>query len=252
MEFIVEEIEKYLKDYNLQKKKKNFKISNLLDSAIVPTIVAIYKILKKTIIVISENNLEAEFLYKEAFSFIDKKEFCFLPGLDVIPYELVHYPQDLKKDRICTLSRVLSNQNSIIFSSVSGFIKTLPLKTILQNKTILLKNNTQKDIEVLSENLIELGYQREEICETLGQFSVKGSLIDIFSPLYSEPVRVDFFGDLIESIRTFDPLTQKSKQEIKEVSILPRDEFILSQEEKSRYLEYIKIQIFIRIQFMKN
>ena len=241
MEFIVEEIEKILKDYDLKKKKKtNFKIFSLLDSATVPTIVALYKILKKTIIVISENNLEAEFLYKEAFSFIDRKEVCFLPGLDVIPYELVHYPQDLKKDRICTLSRVLSNQNCIIFSSVSGFIKTLPPKIALQDKAILLKKNIQQEPKILAENLIKLGYQREEICETLGQFSVKGSLIDIFSPLYSEPIRIDFFGDLIESIRSFDPLTQKSKREIEEVSILPRDEFILSQEEKSKYLEYIK------------
>ncbi|MCY1016841.1 transcription-repair coupling factor [Pyxidicoccus sp. MSG2] len=90
------------------------------------------------------------------------------------------------------------------------------------------------DRDSLALKLARMGYQNSPLVEDVGTFSVRGGLLDVFSPLYDKPVRLEFFGDTIESIRAFDPQSQRTVDSLKEVSLVPAREVILTDETRPR------------------
>lgn len=193
-----------------------------------------------SVVVVSPLNSEAEFLYRESLSYLEFKETAFFPGPEIIPYEYSKYPIELKKDRIRSLSKIIQGERVLLFTSVSGFLRSIPDIESLKKKSISLKmGKTYSQKEIISK-LNSLGYTREEKCEKFGEFSVKGSIVDIFTFMYDEPLRLDFFGDTLDEIKTFDPSTQKSIAEKTEVTILPCDEISLDEEEKGVYNKKIE------------
>ncbi|HMV45129.1 MAG TPA: transcription-repair coupling factor, partial [Leptospiraceae bacterium] len=173
---------------------------------------------------------------------LPSKSIAYLPGPEVIPYDYAKYSREIKIDRINTLARILNEERLLLFTSTIGFLKTLPSPKILMGKSINLKKGDDFDQTKLISSLVALGYSREEICDEYGKFSVKGGVIDVYSPLSSDPVRLDFFGDTLESIKTFDSTTQRSLSELEDVSILPVDEFLLSKEEWELYQREIEVR----------
>ncbi len=105
---------------------------------------------------------------------------------------------------------------------------TLPPKTLLGHVEYL-QVGEEVDREGLLKWLIESGYEHSSVVQSRGEFCVRGSLLDIFPPMTSLPVRIDFFGDFVEEMRLFDPLTQRSTEDLNELVVLPAHEFILSQ-----------------------
>lgn len=144
----------------------------------------------------------------------------------------MRYPSEMKRERIKAIAKILSGEPVLIFTSVSGFLKTLPPIQTMQGRAIVLKKGKEIDLESLLIQLIDLGYKRVQVCETFGEFSLKGGILDIFSSYSTEPVRIDLFGEEIESIRTFDPDSQRSMTDLDQAVLLPADEYILSEEQK--------------------
>lgn len=198
----------------------------------------IYKTMDESILVVLATNQEAEIWYREAFSFIPKEEIYYLPGYEVIPYEYSRYPIDIKRDRIQAIASILTGKKGIIFTSVAGLMRTIP-GTELTKSSLYLKKGGTISIDDMTHRLVLLGYERTQICEQFGQFSVKGGIVDVFTSFAENPVRIDFFGDTIDEIKIYDPYTQKSAEKIDEVMVLPADEFILSVKEKEDYFKAI-------------
>ncbi len=196
--------------------------------------------MNQTILVVSENNTSAEFLFREALSFLPSNDLIYLPGQEVLPYEYMRYPSEMKRERIKAIAKILSGEPVLIFTSVSGFLKTLPPIQTMQGRAIVLKKGKEIDLESLLIQLIDLGYKRVQVCETFGEFSLKGGILDIFSSYSTEPVRIDLFGEEIESIRTFDPDSQRSMTDLDQAVLLPADEYILSEEQKKEYQNFLK------------
>ncbi|WP_082280890.1 transcription-repair coupling factor [Leptospira kirschneri] len=201
---------------------------------------SLFQKLNKTILVISENNTLAEFLFREALSFLPSNDLIYLPGQEVLPYEYMRYPSEMKQERIKAIAKILSGEPALIFTSVSGFLKTLPPIQTMQGRAIVLEKGKEIDLESILIQLIDLGYKRVEVCETFGEFSLKGGILDIFSSYSTEPVRIDLFGEEIESIRTFDPDSQRSMADLNQAILLPADEYILSEEQKKEYQNLLK------------
>lgn len=185
-------------------------------------------------------NLEAEAAYRELFTFIESDLVHFLPGNDTIPYEYAHIPPDTKRDRIYTLSQLFLNQKSLIVTSVSGFVQKVPGKDFIFSESIDFLKNTEYEIEDILRKFIQLGYERRQICDHFGTFSVKGGIIDIFPSHLNTPIRLDFFGDLLENIKSFDPDTQKSIINFDSIPIYPVDEYALSEKEREAYFKLIE------------
>ncbi|MBK8393952.1 MAG: transcription-repair coupling factor [Leptospiraceae bacterium] len=225
---------------SIYKKKGQFRFYGIPDSAVSFLASAVYESQsKKSSIIISANNTDSEILFREAMSFLPKESIAYLPGPEVIPYDYARYSRELKVDRINTLARVLNGERLLLFTSAIGFLKTLPAPKILMGKSITLKKGEEIDQADLLQSLVGLGYAREEICEEFGKFSVKGGVVDVYSPLSADPVRLDFFGDTLESIKSFDSNTQRSISELDKISILPVDEFLLSKKEWELYQKEI-------------
>ena len=141
---------------------------------------------------------------------------------------------DLKVKRLDTLERIKTGKKSIVVTNLMGYLRYLPsLKE--QDKLIL---HLSKELEInrdeLISKLIDIGYKQESIVTATGEYAVRGYIVDIFPIEEEHPIRIEFFGDEIESIRFFDESTQLSINEIKEFKIRPFQE-VVSDEHNSIY-----------------
>jgi len=188
-------------------------------------------------LVVLATNSDAEAFCRELLSYVDSEDIFYFPGPENIPYEYTKWQPEWKRDRILTINRIFSNKKAMIVTSVAGILRKIPEKKSLTGKSIILKQGNDYSLEKLALDLVRLGYQREEVCEQFGQFSLKGGILDIYTPYLSYPVRMDFFGDTLDELRTFDPNTQKSIQKIEEIIITAANELVFSKQELDAYRE---------------
>nr|WP_246052215.1 transcription-repair coupling factor [Leptospira idonii] len=180
-------------------------------------------------------NSEAELFSRELVSFLPAEDIFHFPGPENIPYEYTKWQAEWKRDRILCINRIFSQRKAVIVSSVSALLRKIPHKESLKGKSLVLKAGSDFPLEKLLSELVRLGYHREEVCEQFGHFSLKGGILDIYTPFLGQPVRIDFFGDTVDEIRTYDPNTQKSLQKIKEVMITAANETVITSKEWEDY-----------------
>lgn len=160
------------------------------------------------------------------------------------PKEFILYNVDaLSKDteyrRADTLDKIINSKNTLITASVNSIITRVMPKDRFKNSVIELVYGKNYDINELRSKLINLKYERVDAIEGVGQFSVRGGIIDIFSPSEKYPVRVEFFDDEIDSIRTVDLKTQRSIKNLKSVRIIPCSDLMFQKEEIKKILAEI-------------
>ena len=117
-------------------------------------------------------------------------------------------------------------ESTILISSLPAVLHKLLPPSVFSEACFALKVGETVERDWLLRSLIRLGYSRVSLAEIPGEFSVRGGIVDIFSTAHDNPVRIEFLGDTVESIRTFDPSTQESLTRLKETWILPTREFI--------------------------
>ncbi|MDP5370015.1 MAG: transcription-repair coupling factor, partial [Pseudomonadota bacterium] len=153
------------------------------------------------------------------------------PGWDCLPYDRVSPSSDITHIRLSTLYALLESKVPfILITSVSGIGQRLPPPSLMKahNHTLSIGDKVSRDS--LLALLIEQGCNRVEAVYEMGEFAVRGGLIDVFAPGAPLPVRLDFFGDELESIKSFDPITQKTNQtgELVELSMRAAHEVLLT------------------------
>lgn len=169
----------------IQKSWKNLsKISSVPSSlhSLLASIIA--DLSKDSVIVVVATNTEAEFLHRESLSFVKEGRSYYFPGQEVLPYEYMRYPQEMKRERIKALAQILSGEKVLIFTSVAGFLKTLPAPSALKGRTIRLEVGQELELNSLLKDLSQLGYSRKDVCEAFGEFSLKGGILDVFFFLF--------------------------------------------------------------------
>lgn len=153
-------------------------------------------------------------------------------------------------ERILTLCSLKEDKKKLILTSAEAL--SFPISENIYDYIIKIKISDKFDISVLSLDLINLGYERCEVTESKGQFSIRGSIIDIF-PINSEnPIRIDFFGDEIESIKYFDADNQTSLYTIDNAEIYPCKEVIYTKEEENKILTLASDEIEKRLNTVKK
>ncbi|MCH9753591.1 MAG: DEAD/DEAH box helicase, partial [Alphaproteobacteria bacterium] len=220
-------------DKNLLKKEK-ITIGNVQDGSYSYLLERIYESTTKDIIFLVEDPNRAYKLYKE-IKFLNKNTLWF-PEWDNAPYDLVSPSKAILEHRIKTLSKLNTNNHKIIVTTIGSFIqKTIP-KDILAEHTISIKQGSIISRQKIIDFLIANNYSRLSEANEPGEFAVRGSIIDIFANGEDKGFRIDFFDNRVEFIKTFDPTTQTSIDNIDKTTILPASEFIFSQE----YLNKLK------------
>ncbi|WP_312833318.1 transcription-repair coupling factor [Sedimentibacter saalensis] len=162
------------------------------------------------------------------------------------PKEFLLYNVDaLSKDaeykRAEVLDKILSSKKAIITASVNSVLTRVMPKDRFKENIIELKYGKSYDLNELRSSLIKLKYERVDAVEGVGQFSVRGGIIDVFSPSETNPCRIEFFDDEVDSIRLVDLKTQRSIKNLKSVRIIPCGDLIFQKEEIKKILSEIDL-----------
>ncbi|MGA2755393.1 MAG: transcription-repair coupling factor [Terracidiphilus sp.] len=185
---------------------------------------------KQPVIVIVADNKAAEALEPllkagcELTGAIDPARVVRFPAHDVLPFENLSPHPDVQEQRAAALWKLSSGAVDVLIAPVeSAALKLFDLE-YYAGLAVTLKRSEEVDIEVLTAHLASVGYTQVDLVEMPGQFTRRGGILDVYSPEFDRPVRIEFFGDEIETIRKFDPETQRSQSGLDETELLPLTE----------------------------
>ena len=147
-----------------------------------------------------------------------------LPSHDVLPFENLSPHPDVQEQRAAALWKLATGAVSILIAPVEAAALRLFDRDYYAGLAVALKRGEEVDIETLTSHLAAVGYTQMDLVEMPGQFTRRGGILDVYSPESDRPVRLEFFGDEIESIRRFDPETQRSQSAQDEALLLPLTE----------------------------
>lgn len=149
-----------------------------------------------------------------------------IPKREIVTYDYIAESKDLPYERIEALNKIYANDVEVVITTIEAIMqKMLPKKTLYKN-VLKFKVGQSYDLEEIKQVLVNLGYVRCDLIEAKGQFSARGGILDI-AITDKKGVRIEFWGDDIDSIRYFNISTQRSTEMIKEIEIFPSHEFVL-------------------------
>jgi transcription-repair coupling factor (superfamily II helicase) len=234
----------------LQKEKNQIQISNLTGSSLSFVISETFKKEDKPYLLIFNDKEEAAYYLNDLEQLLGDKNVLFYPGSYRRPYQI----DETDNANVLLRSEVLNRINSrkkpaIIVTYPTALFEKVVTKKELEKNTLHVKVGENLSLDFVNEVLFEYKFKRVDFVTEPGDFSVRGGIIDVFSFSNDEPFRIEFFGDEIDSIRTFDVETQLSKEKLKKVSIMPNVENKTLQESRESFLKYISSKTIV---FAKN
>ena len=169
---------------------------------------------------------------------------AWFPAWDCLPYDRVSPVADIVAGRLATLSGLASHRPSplILLTTVNAALQRVPTREVIANAVFSASPGRRVDTEALITFLGENGFSRTGTVVDPGDFAVRGGIIDIYPPGAELPVRLDFFGDTLESVRSFDPLTQRSTGKLEEAALRPVSEVLLDDDAVRRFRSHYREQ----------
>ncbi len=228
MNYIIEELTKLpkFKEYAQKIKEKNspITISGLSDVGKIQFEIATYETIKKPICIITYNEIQAKNIIKNLSYFTNEVEY--FPKREIVPYDFIAESKDLPYERIDILNKIYNKEAKIIVTTIETIMQKMISKKSLYEKVLNFKVNDSYNLDSLKEKLTSLGYERNDLVEARGQFSVRGGIVDI-AISDKKGIRIEFWGDDIDSIREFNISSQRSSNMLDNITIYPAHEFIL-------------------------
>ena len=188
----------------------------------------LYESLNKPIVVITDNDMEAKNLYEDLSLFIN--DVYYFPVKEVVFYNIDAISGDLRWERLKVIKEILTKKKNVIVTSIDAFASRYTPRNLFLDHRISLTVGKEVDLIKLTELLVEGGYDRVEMVEGKGEFSLRGGLLDVFPADSVYPCRIELFGDEIDSIRTFNTSSQRSIEKVTEIKIFPAKELVLNKE----------------------
>ncbi len=197
------------------------------------------------VIVIAPSTKEAEACLDDLDFFLKTPgpPLIYFPPYNISPFKSFSYHSETAAKRIRSLYQlVVGNDTPLVVTTISAIIQKIIPKTEIINYAELAMVGEDLDRERLVEKLISGGYERSAIVEEPGDFCIRGGILDIFSPLYPDPIRIELFGDTVESIRFFSAVSQRTIKNISEAIVLPAREAILNASDMNPIVNRIRTQ----------
>ena len=183
-------------------------------------IAGLYRDLGRPLLVVCQDELAAQRTREELAAFLGE-DFPVLPGRDLTFYDASAASRQWEQRRLRQLWDLAAGKTRLqIVTWEALSLRTMP-RTCLEGAAILLRRGDQLPPEEVCERLLRAGYTRCPMVEGVGQFALRGGILDVFSPAMSDPVRVEFFGDEIDAMGAFDPMTQRRTENLEQAVILP-------------------------------
>ena len=228
-----------LQDTIAQTQSKSY-LKGLVGSSFSFVISELFKQAKKPFLLIFNGKEEAAFYLNDLEQLIDEKDVLFYPGSYRRPYQIEETDNTNVLLRAEVLNRINSQKKpAIIVSYPDALFEKVVTRKELERNTLKIGVNDNFSIDFLNEVLFEYQFKRVDFVTEPGEFSVRGGIVDVFSFSHDEPYRIEFFGDEIESIRTFDVETQLSTEQVKKIGVIPNVENKFLDEKRASFLKYI-------------
>jgi len=162
-----------------------------------------------------------------------------LPGWDCLPYDRVSPSADVSARRLSALSALIAHQKkphaAIVLVTVNAMLQKTAPRTVIESLAFSAKPGQQVRMDDIAARLERNGFDRVATVREVGEFAVRGGILDVFVPGSLEPVRLDFFGDTLESIRSFDPASQRTTGQARSLDLNPMSEVTLTPETISHF-----------------
>ena len=189
-------------------------------------------------LVVTYDDSRAKEIYEDFRNFTDKV--WLYPARDLLFFSADIHGNLLTRQRIEVLKRLITEPGGVIVTTVDGLMDhLLPLEE-LKGQTIVIRGGQTLDLEKLKNQLAAMGYERMAQVDGRGQFSIRGGIVDIFPLTEETPVRIELWGDEVDSIRSFDVESQRSVEELTEVTLYPAAEVVLERERLEEGLRAIE------------
>ena len=187
-------------------------------------------------IIATSSEMKAKQVYEE-YRFLDSDIYLY-PSKDLLFYQADLRGKYLLKQRMEVFQAIMEGRGVTVVTSFDGFMDALLPLHMMQERIRTLKLGETVDFEQLKKDMVFLGYDREEQIEGPGQFAVRGGILDIYPLTEEVPIRVELWGDEIDSIRTFDVESQRSIENLEEITIYPATDFPEEEAKRVSFLDY--------------
>lgn len=186
---------------------------------------------ERSALIVTANDEAAEQFYDDLLFFHGLLGFpsdavTLFPEWETLPYEPTAPPPELVARRMRALSRLSQGLRTILVASAPALLQRLMPPSVFTGACLRLKPGETMERDALVSRLLRLGYKRGSVVEIPGEFSVRGGIVDVYSTAYDDPLRLELLGDTVESVRLFDPATQKSVDKLAQAWVLPAREVI--------------------------
>ncbi|WP_159018678.1 transcription-repair coupling factor [Algibacter sp. L3A6] len=233
-----------LQKQNLQnavaKSENKIHLTGLVGSSLSFIISSIFKESNKPFLIVFDDKEEAAFYLNDLEQLCNDKDVLFYPGSYRRPYEIEETDNANVLLRAEVLNRINSQKKpAIIVTYPDALFEQVVTRKELERNTLKVAVNDNLSINFVNEVLFEYQFKRVDFVTEPGEFSVRGGIIDVFSFSNDEPYRIEFFGDEVDSIRTFDVETQLSIDQIKKINIIPNVANKLLEEKRQSFLKYV-------------
>ncbi len=176
----------------------------------------------------------------EALPFFDPDvEVLQLPAWDCLPYDRVSPNTAISARRLLALGALANGlpkeRKTVLLTTVNAAVQRIPDREWMKAQALSMAPGNRIDMNRISTWLEMNGFSRTPTVRETGEYAVRGGIVDLFTPGSEEPVRLDFFGDTLESIRSFDPETQRTSKQLKRLDLVPMSEVVLSEDAISRF-----------------
>lgn len=179
-------------------------------------------------LIITPDSSSAGRLCEDLKFFLPDECVLLYPVAEVLPYELTAFSTEITSQRLKVMEKLLLGARTVVVAPIQAVFRKLPPPHIFKEHSFSVAVGEKFDIGAYSERLITMGYERSDMIDGAGQFSIRGGIMDIFSLTAEDPIRIELFDDEIDSIRVFDVMSKRSIEKIESAHIFPAKEIIIT------------------------
>ena len=193
-------------------------------------VAALYQETKRPVLLITHNLNQAQKVVEDLQELLPKEEILFYPANELVTTEIALTSLETLGERVRVLSQLSQGFSGVLVVPFSGLRKLFPPKKMMQENHIKLKVGQDYPIDQFRRKLVDMGYEPVDMVEKIGEFSVRGGIVDLFPVTFDNPIRVEWFDETIDSIRFFSVQDQRSFSKELQVIIPPARELFASKE----------------------
>lgn len=222
--------------------EKDLYLSGLWGSSRAYFLASLFKERNRSFLIVTPDLEEAQSLQSDLRFFLgdSQRERVYLfPSWEVLPYEPMSPTTEITARRMEVLFLQQERKTMLVVAPIQALMEPVLPPDILSSSSEIVETGEEIERDRLIDKLQSGGYRSVDMVENMGEYSVRGGILDFFGPLKADPIRIEFFGDQIDSIRTFDYSTQRTKTFLEELIIIPARAIILNEQTISSLKQHL-------------